>query len=312
MILSYLSYLTASDEHRVIQLLELARQDKFLDKILSRLDVLGIDIKFRFWGGPGQYSPQALSVASEDQFHEHFAQTVKQGDMACQFEFSPRHGQAVVVHTWVHELIHAYQDSLGLMMTPLQIDGRMPIILDARSEVQLMLLCESIATVEAIRASWRLKEQGIDAAWRGACLSFDWRKLAKSYEADIRADLSEEEAAINALANWFGMSQRLYYEKRAINMFKKNLKGYQSSAGLADVDILPFLRTMSLQAMLSKLPSFLSSVYQSMPEEISVQTMCEIQALEEKYGTCTNLSVDDIAVGSAPCLSNRQQNKRAA
>jgi hypothetical protein len=146
--------------------------------------------------------------------------------MRAEFRFSSRFGPAQNAFSWLHELMHFWQDLHGLFFTPLlQQRSATPVMLDAQSHVAVVCFCEAMAHTEALRAAWRLKLSGHPLAWQGACGSLDWRLHARVYARDVQR-LSEVEAARAAFDRWYTAPQRSYYERRALAAYKEMLAAY--------------------------------------------------------------------------------------
>jgi hypothetical protein len=186
--------------------------------VLGRLHPLNLRIQFRFFGDHGTYTPQAVVISeplNSDQTRKamHDALSLLKAPimLAHRFGFSSN------LHVLLHELIHLDQDRRGMFFTPLVIKNEPVVMPDKDSAIRIRLFCEAMAETEAMRASWRLKEQGYDAAWRGVLKSPDWSTLAHQYEKDLKIKhLPEQTAAQSIIKNWMALPTRQYYEKRAI------------------------------------------------------------------------------------------------
>ena len=107
-----------------------------------------------------------------------------------------------------------------------------------------------MAEVEAIRASWRLKEAGYSAAWQGALSSLDWGKLARAYAVDI-GTMSEPEAARRVFDLWYQGPHRAYYEKRGLLVYQRQIKSLPTQD---IVEIKSYLQYVNLDSLLAMLP----------------------------------------------------------
>jgi len=207
-----LFYPFRSDESRAEYLIDLARQDAFYGPIVEDLCVFGFDLNFPLFGGVGSYQPHSLDVSGPD-FQHDFVQEMNRGSMRVQLSFPRLYGRSISAHMWLHELTHFYQDMYGLFLEPLCVNGRAETIPDEKSYVAAYVFCEAMAEVEAIRASWRLKEAGFPVAWRGGMLS-EWRALLQLYQQELAAG-NEKNAALKIYKAWHDMPQKIYYEERA-------------------------------------------------------------------------------------------------
>ena len=191
----YFSYITLPNHKKSQKLFDFAKKDIFYATIIAMLENRDFTIQHNYWGRPGSYIPQSSSKAP------------------AKFRFSYRHGYSIVAHTFLHELIHFKQD----------MESRLPRLINAQSEesyIQNVLACEAEAEIEALAASWRLKNAGHPQAWRGALLSFDWRRLAKLYQKDMESGLDEKRAMENAHRRWQTLPQKSYYQSHAQKLIK--------------------------------------------------------------------------------------------
>lgn len=237
-----LFYPFRSDESRAEYLIDLARQDAFYGPIVEDLCVFGFDLHFPILGGVGSYQPHSLDVAGPD-FQHDFVREMNRGSMRVQLSFPRLYGRSITAHMWLHELTHFYQDMYGLFLEPLCVNGQAETIPDEESYVAAYLFCEAMAEVEAIRASWRLKEAGFPVAWRGGMLS-EWQSLLQLYQQEIAAG-NEENAALKIYEAWHDMPQKTYYEERARAHYRTfPLEGAQTiSISLEEiVGLLPKVR----------------------------------------------------------------------
>ena len=246
----YLQYVLTPGAEKTKWLLGLARKDTFFGGIVDELEACGYDIKHRFYGHSGAYIPHTIKLRKEGNPTEALKALKAAGKLKARFAFSSRYGGAQQAHYFLHELMHFWQDQRGLYLNSMQVEGKIPTMLDAEGRVRVTCFLEAMAEVEAIRASWRLKEAGCDAAWLGALSSLDWGKSARGYAADI-ITMSEPEAARLAFDGWYKGRHRTYYEKRGLMAYERMLKSLPTQDA---TEIKPYLRNAKLDDLLAMLP----------------------------------------------------------
>lgn len=202
-------------KQKVQKLIQFAKQDTVYNDIVTNIESLGIDVSLTWFGKTGSYQPQALNLNNPEELEETIEQLKKNGHTHSTIKLSLRFGKWIMYHTFLHELYHAHQDSLGLFLIPLHINGKPQFSLDENSQRTITLFNEALAATESIRASYRLKENGYPDAWYGALLSPDWHKLARTYAKDIKNTNYEETAAKNLFNNWHNSHLKKYYEKKS-------------------------------------------------------------------------------------------------
>ena len=253
----YLQYMLMPGAEKTKWLLGFARKDTFFGGIVDELEAGGYDIRHRFYGHSGAYIPHSIKLRKEGDPTEALKALKAAGKLKARFAFSSRYGGAQLAHYFLHELMHFWQDQRGLYLNSMQVESKIPIMLDAESRVRVTCFLEAMAEVEAIRASWRLKEAGYNAAWLGALSSFDWGKLARGYAADI-ITMSEPEAARRAFDGWYQGPHRAYYEKRGLLAYERLLKCQMTQEMAA---IKPYLRRVYLDDVLALLPESVCPIY---------------------------------------------------
>lgn len=315
---------------RTDELLELAYHSPVYAHIVQDLEAFGYQIHHPYFGRTGSYTPYGVMIEgpdtdcmraggrhvfarSEQHSEQHSEKAPK--EMWAHFSFSRRFGWAVTAHYWLHELMHFYQDSHGLFLTPLEGAGQMPILADAVTEIRMMLVCEAMAEVEAIRASWRLREANHPIAWQGALKSRDWRQLAQSYADDLAAGSSEATAAEKIFLHWFEVAPRAHYEKRALKMFEENFARLAAAAQLTSGEAAAFLRHLNIKDIVTNLlpaddcPPYLSpEAFKKLNPQLEIKTATVRQRLEDwksKMGTAPAGKIQDLTLGSPPYLWRR-------
>lgn len=207
-----------SDENKTNVLFALVEKDQFMGDIAHHLKTYGYNICYKFFSGNGSYAPFGLSVSEfeKESFQKEFRDQLEAGAYKASFEFSPRYLKNTTLLTWLHELIHFYQDMHGLFFTPLSIKGQPRFILDEDSAVWVVQACEMMAAVESIRAAWRLKEEhNIDNAWMGARYSLNWMGMAGLYERETKLSEHNDAEILMVLAKkWLHSVQQRYNASR--------------------------------------------------------------------------------------------------
>ncbi len=280
-------------------------------KIMDDLSDFGYEISFSTFGSAGSYQPFALATDKIDtpekqhQFASGFWSMIGAGGALAKFKFSNLLSTDIAAHSFLHELMHFYQDMHGIYLLPLQEQGEFPVLLDAKSDIVATMFCEAWAEVEAIRISWALKGKG----WRGAISSPDWKGLALNYDSDLRDGIDEAKAAANIFRGWYEGRHRVFYEKHALKAYESNLERYNNDAET----IKGNFRKLELPMLIVRIPKpdmpnyfhqidwddeFYSSIKSN---EVSAR----IEQLEETYGRADNTNIQDIKCGSPPYLWHR-------
>jgi hypothetical protein len=301
-------------------MIDVALKDPFFEPIVHDLIDYGHDITFPFFGGVGAYQPFAVSTEVLDtqdkqiMFAQGFASQAVAGAFKAKFRLSIWFGRGGNAHSFLHELMHFYQDMLGLLLMPLKEQGVMPIIADLRTSVIALLFCEAWAEVEALRTCWSLKTNGVDdAPWKGALNSPDWGGLARFYDARLCENKSEAWAAARTFEQWYKGRHRDYYEFHAIEIYESELVRVS-----ADIDpasktgdaIKEHLRSGRIPALLKKIPQDAVPKYFELidwenaalnePQNDLVLGRCDDAT--EHYGAVENYALHEIKCASPPYL----------
>jgi len=308
----YARYITLPATEKTHWLITLARHDPFYAQIITDLEAYGYQIHHPFYGQNGAYLPETIELIEECNIAQAVQTLHKQGEIKASFSLSSRYGGAQIAHYWLHELTHFWQDLHGLFLTPLHQKNTIPVMLDAPSHITVTCFCEAMAETEALRASWRLKEQGHTIAWQGARASLDWGKHARAYEKDMQT-MPEPKAAKRAFDRWHQSNQRPYYEKRALKTYKKTL----SELPLKTPDQLtPQLRHINLEDLIKLLPKPQRPNYLTPPLNTPLYTTIhhkntakKVQALEQQYSPCQNPNIQDIKTSSTLYIWKQKTNK---
>ena len=300
-----------------------AKDRAFYEQIIDDLIDYGYEVEFSWFGGAGAYTPHVLAT-------ERLDTPKKQGDFARSFltmcerkafpakiKLSRFLSLPVQLHCFLHELTHFYQDMHGFYYAPLQEEGVFPVMPDARSMVVLTLFNEAWATVESIRAGWRLKMAGNDAAWRGAVTSPDWKGLAQAYGRDLDGGMDEMQAAIMLWDRWYEAPQRAFYERQAITFFSALFERFK--AGVPEVPAGGG-RSVCFADLIARMPedgtlSYMRHLAAGSPLYTQIrdtQVREEVLAVEALYGRAEDTSISDIHCGSPPYLWKRLQEGQAA
>lgn len=185
------------------QLINLARHTALLSPLLSQFQP---SIHFTLLKGAGGYIPQSLSHPPSQPLH-----------VRPKFELSLRHGEPILAHTWIHELVHCWQDTKGWMFL---CTKEPPALLELESFIRIYLLCEAHAMVTAITLSYDLFQKGFDLPWIGALTSPNWRNFARHYE--------QKKDPHTLYTLWEKSTQRCYYERKANDLWHKKYQALSS------------------------------------------------------------------------------------
>lgn len=280
----------------------------------------GCDIKFSFSKGTGAYTPFALSTEKLDtsekqmQFSHGFWSMAEAGQMKAQMVFSLRLGRAGNCHSFLHEVMHFYQDMYGLYLIPIKETGVFPICLDLKSTIIGLLFCEAWAETEAIRTCWSLKNKGNDTGWRGAITSHDWKALAVAYDKDLQDGIDEAKAAANTMERWYKGSHRLFYEKHAARIYDLNISRFtvdipdfpdpQYSANFRALEVDQLFQRLP-QDMLPKYLPYLDWTSDLFAQPRSLDVKAKIEEFEQLYGSVDDSDIQDIKCGSPVYLWKR-------
>ncbi len=301
-------------------LLSYAAQDPFFEKVLNDLGDFGHEVSFSFWGGAGAYIPFAVQTEALDtptkqaQFYQGFWKITESGQFKARFRLSSLMGVHGNAHSFLHELMHFYQDMYGLYLLPIQEEGAFPVILDAYSDIVAILFCEAYAQVEAIRASWRLLQSGNDLGWRGALSSPDWAGMAKVYEQDLQSGMAEEEAASQALRYWYQGKHRHFYERHALQAYEQNFRRYGKELGANKTnDVSQFQRSLKIPMLLARLPqddvpAYLKKTDWGDPLFTDIQNpkvRKKLLVLEGQHGQADSDNIQDIKCGTPAYIWHR-------
>ncbi len=301
-------------------LLSYVAQDCFFEKVLNDLGDFGHEVSFSFFGGAGAYVPFAVQTEALDnpikqaQFSQGFWKVIEHGQFKARFRLSLLTGAHGNAHSFLHELMHFYQDMYGLYPIPLQEEGIFPACHDAKSDIVAILFCEAYAQVEAIRVSWRLAQGGDDLGWRGALSSVDWCDMARSYDADMKDGAEENEAATQLFRRWYQGKHRHFYERHALQAHEKNMKRYCKGAGVTEThQVSQYLRNFEIPMLLARLPqddvpAYLKQTDWDDPlfsDVVDQKAIKRLSIVEGRYGRAQSSSIQEIKCGTPAYIWHR-------
>lgn len=294
---------------RHLTIADYATRDPYFDNIMHHLRDFGYDIKFSMIHNTGAYHPFALRTEAIDtphrqqKFIQSFWEINEGGTHKAQITLSRRRSIHENCHSFLHEIMHFYQDMHGLFFVPLKEQGIAPISLDAPSTITAYLFCEAWAQTEAIRTSWALHHKGYDMGWRGALLSPEWSALSTFYDTLLNNGIDEEKAAADTFTQWYRGKHRIFYEKHAYNIHNKNDTYLYNDVNLTINSKALMTRKIDIKALLSRLPQteippYFTQIDWSDPLYApSAYTSFDIES--------DNTDIQDIKCGSPPYLWNR-------
>jgi hypothetical protein len=304
------------------RLLDFAMKDSYFAAIIHDLLDYGHRVRYSPFGGAGAYTPTYLSTdpldstLKQQQFSNGFWAMSERGLMICKIRLSMFAGEDANKHSFLHEVMHFYQDSLGIYFTPLKEKGRLPVVLDAKSHIVSLLFCEAWAQIEAIRTCWALKDKGDASGWDGLLKSKEWSALALFYDADLESGFDEARAAANCFKEWYRGSYRVMYEKHALDIFETNVKIFSADVkGLDQGAMAASLRCAGVDDIIARIPAKERPKYMSRiewdntmldPQDKSIRE--KLRKIEARYGRADNNDVSDIRCGSAPYIWKRLRN----
>lgn len=198
---------------------EIANRISCAPSCASAVSHLPIKIRFSHHNAAGLYQPQRISTPSYCSDADILEALAPQRNLQLNIILSRWHSLAVSTHTFLHELVHVYQDMSGLFCLHRPDEAGRVIQLDVPSYVRVVLFSEAWAAVEAIRSSWSLKMRGDDTAWRGAMASPDWRALSQVFMAEFRKHGCENAAAFLTFRAWYQAPIKQFYEALALRDF---------------------------------------------------------------------------------------------
>lgn len=312
-----IQHLFLNSQKRVQDLIAAAAVDVALyEAVVEDFVDFGHKIDFYWRGGAGLYLPHILATERLDtarkseMFSQAFLEQCDRKLFPARIGLLRMQSFALQLHTFLHEVMHFYQDMHGFYYAPLREEGVFPVMLDARSRVVLTLFNECWAACESIRAGWRLKEQGHDAAWRGALMSKDWSDLARVYGENLGRGMDEADAALRMQEQWYNAPQREFYEREALAFFTQNIGQYAPKG--TEVELNKF-RTVRISDLIVRMPdegalSYFKKMDVHNPLFTEIRTPLVLKAVESfeaKYIRADNPNIQDIKCGSPPYLWHR-------
>lgn len=296
--------LKALTKNKIYKLFDYAVQDPFFEPIVHDLVDFGHDIRFSMFGGAGAYQPHALlteclgTQEKVDLFHKNLSLKFGSEGMLARIRLNRFASDGAVMHSFLHEVMHFYQDMHGLFFTPLEEESVFPIILDAKSSILATLFNEAWAEVEALRTLYSLKRKHNLVLWPAALKHRDFGFLAEHYEREINSGVDEARAAANIFVLWYSGKHRSFYELHARSIYQKNFARYEEYSAF-DVERL---RTLELPMLVARLPKgAVPKYFNHFDWNADVfQPQINIDAPE-----ADNNNVQDIKCGSPPYLWHR-------
>lgn len=302
----------ASSKIRIQRVFDYAVQDQFYAPIVHDLIDYGHDVHFSLFGVVGAYKPFALRSEPLNTpeklalFHKNIDLKFGTGEMPARIRLSRFANEGRAVHSFLHEVMHFYQDMHGLFFTPLEEEGVFPIILDSKSSILATLFNEAWAEVEAIRAAYSFKHKGRDAVWNAALGHADFGYLARRYEQDLGSGIDEGRAAAKMFMRWYDGAHRGFYEQHALGVYKDNMTRYKTHA----VYDTGCLRLLELPMLVARLPAGAVPQYFNHFDWISDVFVPRIDVAE--FDVAENNDVQNIKCGAPPYLWNRLRSAQAA
>lgn len=300
-------------------ILKYAAQDKYFDSIIDQICDYGFMIRFPFFERHGVYQPFALSTEKLDtpekaqQFSNGFLAMAEQGAFRAEIRLPRFSPSSVKFHLFLHEVMHFYQDMLGLYFIPLKEQGKAPVMPDVHSFVRLFLFCEAWAEIEAIRTSWALREKGDARGWDGALKSADWKDLAVFYDSRLNEGESEAKVAADTFRKWYSGYHRDVYEMQALKIYQHNCERFLSDVENTE-NVSEFLRIVDIPNVIETfipkdmMPRYFSQidwhhdVFEKCKNPIA---MSECLTIEQRMGRASNDVLTDIKCGSPPYIWKR-------
>ncbi len=311
-------YLMTSSKRKRARLFAIAAKDKLFAGMLDDINDFGLELYFPFSAMGGAYQPFALSTERLDsqqkqmQFVQGFWSMAEQGAFGAKINLSRFNSEGENAHIFLHEVMHFYQDMLGVYFLPIQEQGVFPMTLDAPSALRAFLFCEAWAEVEAIRTSWALREKGDARAWRGAMKSKDWQSLARGYDANLQNGMDEAKAAATLFRAWYEGDHRAFYEREALKIYESNMARYIDGLGEEQV-VRDQFRHLDYAKLLEHitpqhLPRYLTQIDWSddvFHRAVDEQAQQTLDALAQRYDISNNTNIQDIKNGAPAYLWKR-------
>lgn len=294
------------------KLLSLAARDSFFELIVHDIIDYGLDLRFRAFGGAGAYRPYALRTEPLDgpetlkAFQHAMGRMFGTGQVSVRIRLSCFASEGVAVHSFLHELMHFYQDMHGLYFMPIEEERVFPVILDARSHVMCVLFNEAWAQVEAIRASYSLaRKANKTALWDAALKHRDFGYMAHQYADDLDGGVPEARVAANIFMSWYQDKHCAFYEAHALRIYRQNFERYEEQADFHE----DFLRSLELPMLVARLPQGQVPQYFEYLDWGAQRFQPHIDL--SSYAVSDHPNVQDIKSGAPPYLWNMLRNMQA-
>lgn len=312
-----------SAQSRKAACVEILRRDEvFFAAVINDAIDYGMDLRFGLIGGAGTYTPHILATQPLDTPQKSTLFTQVFMDQCtnnaypvkmCLNRLLPITAQSF---TFLHEVMHFYQDMNGFYYAPLREVGVFPTMPDFRGRVMLTLFNEAWATCEAIRASYRIAQGGDDTPWRGALSSFDWGGLAREYAQNLEGGMEEARAAKTMFEAWYSLPQRIFYELEAMRFFYAQIGEYTQDGALPVAEDFRAVRISALMArvphegVLSYLHALDHTVLEGIKNHEAQQAVNDFEG--EEYGRAQNINLQEVRCGSPPYLWKRIMEREIA
>ncbi len=321
--LPYILYILYTAKYKRKIMIDYALKDSFFEPIVHDLIDYGYEITFSIFGGAGAYHPHALTTEALDtpekrsMFTNGFKREVEVGTFKAKIKLSLWLGRGGNIHSFLHELMHFYQDMLGFYLLPLKEQGVVPVMADARTSVIALLFCEAWAQVEALRACWSFRHRNVDSApWKGALASPDWGSLARFYDKCMAENRGEAWAAAQTFEQWYKGKHRGYYEKYALSLYDLELERLTSdvdSASKTTGAITAHLRGADLFSLILKIPKGVVPSYfgkidwksELFNEPRNGSVLCKCADTKNCYWSSQNENIHEVKCASPPYLWKR-------
>ena len=279
----------------IYDITQAALNDAAYAPVMRDLNAFGYGVKFKYFGGAGQYTPHMVYTSSSDDLRDLSAAPSKFAPLT--LTLCARYGRAVTMHTFLHEIYHFYQDSFGMFFIPRLCGGAAAVIPSADSFVRLVLFNEAMAATESIRAARRMSIAGNPVPWRGALWSFDWHGMSRGYAAHIQKHNNETQAAAHMFCAWYGPRyRRRIYAVRASALHREIVQISHIKTGKTPQQIHIPLSDVCGQMPSALRPAYLDEIDINKPiiaaplGGMDISTQAEILAVEKfKQGSAAFL-----------------------
>lgn len=193
------------------ELLKLLRQDAFFSNQLNRIPVRNIIVLRSGYGQKAAYKPRVNIGNLSHDLDDFFIKLFITNDLFYN----------MIVHSFYHELMHVYQDALGLMPYVVHDAKGKLVCLDEQSALKIFLFLESWAEAQALHSVHAYAEKNGHVHWTKARRVAVCKAMHSRYERlKSEGKKTDFEKILALMRLWYEGPQKKKYEQNFMRSYR--------------------------------------------------------------------------------------------